>query len=429
MPTKPPSAKLGRAAAAARKNTVKTAMDKPKRKPPAPATKDGEQPKRKPDAPALKAQKAAATREAMAVIKSFSNLSASAIEEKLGIGRPKQSKKDGKSGDLVNRFRRAGSTATAKQNSTKASKAVSPARDVTLGYIMFEAVKCGLLDPQRYVEMCAQPGIRRAILPVSRLLLRLAIRGERTATNAEAKEGYGEWCKAVEEHNTKRSNERARFTNWKLTAQGGLSELIERLDTMQHHSWSPTDPECLKVIVVDGSTVISPRMAFLQSAYRLMSMIETIEQDAMYEIDGDLPGLELSDAEKAEVLRQQGRYIDRPAISDQEALIWDEALKAEQMAIDARQPEEMYRIHGDLPGYRNSVRQPDEANFGPKKESVRPVLTFAEAQAWAASINANPNNELGVLIHPEMVATDLPQSEGKAEQPQADPHKPSSLVE
>jgi hypothetical protein len=65
------------------------------------------------------------------------------------------------------------------------------------------------------------------------------------------------------------------------TAQGGLSELIERLDTMQHHSWSPTDPECLKAIVVDGSTVISPRMAFLQSAYRLMSMIETIEQDAM----------------------------------------------------------------------------------------------------------------------------------------------------
>src|SRR4051812_10043802 len=61
-------------------------------------------PTRKKDPEALKEQKAAATREAVAVIRACSGLSAIEVEERLGIGRQKQSKRPGKSGELINSY-------------------------------------------------------------------------------------------------------------------------------------------------------------------------------------------------------------------------------------------------------------------------------------------------------------------------------------
>ncbi len=411
---------------------------------------------RKPDPPLLKAQKAAATREAVEVIQAFSGLSASEIEQRLDIGRVKKSKKGGKSGELLNGYLRA----TEDSNT---------AGDEKLAELMFKAVEHGLLDPQKMMYMLMRPGIRRAIHPVRSLLLQLAIRGETRASKAEAHRGYMQWWAAVRSHGKDRGNERYNFGEWRDKAIRGLDEFLERLDSMSHYSWAvePKDrgtvhdlnglltitsgrssaksvyavgarieitpqqtsrelaatslrqlllgvangltssghdisslesSEGKAEVKVDTSRTPSATEDFRERIDAIRSMIMDIRLDPRHEIDGDLPICKDSPEEKAELERQLALFLDRPALSSEEAEAWHEAQRSYQEKVDAEVIRRLPELDCNPPLERPARADPVLAFL----ESIPPDLptvTLAQAKAWTARRRADPE-EPKALIPP-----------------------------
>jgi len=411
---------------------------------------------RKPDPPLLKAQKAAATREAVEVIQAFSGLSASEIEQRLDIGRVKKSTKGGKSGELLNGYLRA----TEDSNT---------AGDEKLAELMFKAVEHGLLDPQKMMYMLMRPGIRRAIHPVRSLLLQLAIRGETRASKAEAHRGYLQWCAAVRSHGKDRGNERYNFGEWRDKAIRGLDEFLERLDSMSHYSWAVERKDrgtvhdfdglltitsgrrsAQPVYAVDARIEITPQQAsrelaatssrqlllgvvnsltssghdinslegpegkaevkvssrptpsasedFRERIHAIKSLIMDIRLDPRLEVDGDLPIVKDSPEEKAELKRQLSLFLDRPTLPPEEAEAWLAAQRSYQELIDAEVIKRSPEMDCGPPVVRPSHADPVLAFL----ESIPPDLptvTLAQARAWTARRRAEPE-ELKALIPP-----------------------------
>lgn len=364
---------------AAKVGRVPAARTKAKRAAPA-------EPPRKKDVVALKEQKAAATREAVAVIQACSGLSAIEIEERLGIGRQKQSKRAGRSGEMINSY-------------LNADIERDTAANATLARLMFSAVEHGLVNPHEFISMSARPGIRRAILPVRSLLLQLAIRGESNATKEEADRGYREWCKALGKKTTACTNERAQFIEWKKKACKGLVEFVDRLASMKQHAWSLTLPNMVAAVEVDGYLSVDSGEAFFQRVDELRAMIEAIQLDPLHEIDGDLPDVKDSSEEGAEVQRQLSQHLDRPTVAPEE---WDgyvAAIKAEQVEIDAKIPVAINKRSGDLSVYRREISRLDDVTLEPAKKPEPGVLTVAQVLEWQARQEATPEAPT-VLIKP-----------------------------
>jgi hypothetical protein len=409
---------------------------------------------RKPDPPLLKAQKAAATREAVEVIQAFCGLSASEIEERLDIGRVKKSKKGGKSGELLNGYLRA----TEDSNT---------AGDEKLAELMFAAVKNGLLDPQKMIYMLMRPGIRRAIHPVRSLLLQLAIRGETRASRAEADRGYKQWCDAVRSHGKARGNERYNFGEWRDKAIRGLDEFLERLDSMSHYSWTVERKDrgtvhelngrltitsgrrsAQSVYAVDARIEITPQQAsrelaaassrqlllgvvngltssghdintlegsegkaevkvssrrtpsasedFRERIQAIKSLIMDIGLDPRLEVDGDLPIFKDSPEEEAELKRQLSLFLDRPTLPPEEAEVWLAAQRSYQEQIDAEVMKRSPEMDCNLPLARPSHADPVLAFL----ESIPPDLptvTLAQARAWTARRQAEPDEPKPII--------------------------------
>jgi len=411
---------------------------------------------RKADPPLLKAQKAAATREAVAVIQAFCVLPASEIEDLLDIGRPKPSKKGGKTGELLNSYLRA-------------SEDKDTAADETLARLMFSAVEHGLLDPQKIISMSMRPGSRRAMLPVRSLLLQLAIRSETKASKAEADNGYKKWCAAVTEHDTERRKERAKFATWKKKAARGLAHFLERMESMSHYSWFIEHKDSRTTYELDGLlTIISSLMStqmvyaldaridvtpkgpspdldaassrqllldfadnlrspshdigslkvptmtaevqvnsgralssiedFKERVHAIKSIIEGIRLDPRHEVDGDLPVVKDSPEDAAEVERQLSLYLDRPAVPAEEAEIWRVAGQNYQAQINAELSESMPWIAA-VPALDRSSRIDPVLAFYESTPPDLPTITLAQAQEWVARIKADPD-DLQALIPP-----------------------------
>lgn len=411
---------------------------------------------RRPDPPLLKAQKAAATRDAVRAIQACSGLPAAAIEELLGIGRDKQSKNNGKTGELLNSYL----GATEKKDT---------ARDETLARIMFRAIEHGLLDPQQMILMSMEPGIRRAILPVRSLLLKLAIRGETKASPEEAYEGYKRWFVALAQQEKDRQNERANLVSWKKKVLKGLDEFLIRLDSLQHYSWAverddrgvayelcgrvtlsagttseksvhainakidvapeapqldldttaaqqlirgvaegfvagrhdasdPIPPTLIEEVKVSSGESLSATQDFRQQIEAIKSRIMQIQIDPRYEVDGDLPHVKDSPEEEAELTRQLSLFLDRPALTPEEVEAWHEAQRSYREQIDAEVNMRSPRIDS-APALERSSRADPVLTFLESLPMDLPTVTLAQARAWTANRRTDPD-EPKALIPP-----------------------------
>lgn len=295
--------------AASGKRTARSKTAAPR---PTPKEKKQKVGPRKKDPPVLKAQKRSATLEAIYVIQHFSLLTPIEIEKALNIGRPRHSKASdtGPSGDVIRGY--------IKEET---------AGDATLARLMFSAAEQGLLDPQRFVELSYYPGIRRAILPVRKLLLQLAIRGETRASSQEANKGYTDYCTSLEKLGKERRNELNRFKAWKKSSRKSVLTFIDRLNSLKHYLWVPNDPSCHEPIDIDGYPTVAPLDVFVERASKFVSMIDSIQLDPMYELDADLPIPADTPEEAAEVERQLGLYLAQSKISKRRLRKWERKLR------------------------------------------------------------------------------------------------------
>lgn len=251
---------------------------------------------REKDPPLLKAQKAAATQDILELLTHYLRMTPIELEVALKTGRPKKSKdvSPGPSGDKFRRY-----------------LAGEAAANVNLAGLMFTAVEKGLFDPSRTVEYCQTPGISRAVLPVRRLLLKLAIEGRGNATEQEASTARKAYQRSHAAKLKQQKNERDRFAGWKKSVDKRLLRLIVQLTTMKHYAWSATHPASLRLTDLDGYLDVAPQQRFADDIQLIVQQVRGLELDPMYMLNADLPIDPDTAEEKAEIQKQLTAYLAR----------------------------------------------------------------------------------------------------------------------
>jgi hypothetical protein len=129
---------------------------------------------------------------------------------------------------------------------------------------------------------------------------------------------------------------------------------------------------------------------FREQIEAIKSRIMEIQIDPRYEVDGDLPHVKDSPDEEAEVLRQLSRFLDRPALSAEEANEWFAAQRSYQEQIDAEVNNRPATSDQTSPLDHSPTADPVLA-FLESLPPDLPTVTLAQARAWTAGRRADPD--------------------------------------